>query len=769
MSILTKISSYFKKTPDSKPMNKWKKRAIIMGGIFLFLYLLVEHNFLGLIGAVPGLAELKNPPMSVASEVYTEDGKLLCRFYKENRLQTDWEEIPDIFKKGLVTVEDIRFFEHSGIDWQANFSIFWYMIKGDRRGASTITQQLAKNLFDMRKSKNQGLLAKLPGFRMFLIKLREWITAVKLENVYSKEEILHLYINTVDYGGNHFGLKTAARAFFDKSPDSLSVEECAVLIGVLKAPTTYNPILHPDACQKRRNVVLQLMMEHNLISSEYFERVKLEPVIAKAHIEDIEIGSAVYFRLAVEKYLNDWCVANGYDLYSDGLKIYTTLDSKLQVHAEEAVKEHLSKLQKTFFRHWGSENPWMDSKKVEIPNFLEDAIKITPAYKALRAKFKNQPDSIEFHLHQPKRMKVFTWNGDRDTTFSSYDSLKYYKMILQAGFITMDPHTGYVKTWVGSNDYRYFRYDHINQSKRQPGSTFKPFVYCTALEKGMHPCDTRVDKYFVHHYVEEGEEKTWNPRNADRVYTDDVMTLRFAMGRSINSIAAQLTIELTPDTVVKYAHKLGIESDLKPVPSVGLGSNVVSLYEMISSYTAFMNEGKRNTPILVKEIRDKNNETIATFEPLQEQVISPETAWFMTYMLRGTLEEPKGTSQALFQHGDVFYRNHLGGKTGTSSNHADGWYMGVTKDLIGGVWVGADDQTIHFRTSALGEGMKTALPVWGYFLQRVYADKESGIVKSYFNKPPKGLDEPYCPTILRVIPDSSAVDSNVVVEDIVIP
>ena len=717
---------------------KWWHTFLFL--ILLFcslLYSIYRFNLLGLLGTIPDNPELKMLKIPVISEVYTEDSVLICEFYKEKRKFTLWGEIPPVFLKGLISVEDIRFYEHEGVDWQSNFSILWYFIKGNKRGGSTITQQLVKNVFDSRNPENFGILHVIPGLKLLAIKFTEWNIATRLEKIYTKDEILHLYINAVDFGGNHFGLKTAAEYFYNKSPSELTVDECAVLIGVLKAPTTYHPILHPKACKERRNTVLQILKNHNIINEAEFTSYSKLEVTTNPTKEQVTDYKDIYLKLALEKEANIWCRKNNYNLYTDGLIIYTTIHSKIQNHAKSAVKEHMTNIQRKFFKHWEGELPWINSKKEVIGNFLEEEIRKTNRYKSLKRKYGNDTSTIRKILNQPKKIKVFTWSGIKDTVLSSYDSLKYYKMFLQAGFISIDPSTGYVKSWIGSNDYRYFKYDHINQSKRQPGSTFKPFVYATAIENGLTPCDTLVDKMIIYRYEEDGEKKIWIPKNADRVYTNDTLTLRFAMGRSINSIAAQLSIKYTADSVMEMAKRLGIKSELKPVPSAGLGSNEVNLAELTSSYTAFMNKGKRNSPILIYTIHDKNKNKIHTSLPLNKKVLSEETAWIMSYMLRGTLEEPNGTSQALFQNGTITHKNHIGGKTGTSSNYADGWYVGVTKNLIAGVWVGADDQSIHFRTSTLGEGMKTALPIFGKFMQKVYADSTTGITKSYFAPPLK--------------------------------
>ena len=465
--------------------NKWKLVGISIISLFIFLFLIYKFNFLRLLGTVPSKKELKNITIPLTTQVFTEDSILLCEFFNQNRLYTRYEEIPEVLKKGLIAVEDIRFYEHEGIDWQSNFAIIWYLIKGEKRGGSTITQQLVKNLFKSRDANTQGLLFYIPGLKLLAIKLKEWSIASKLEVIYTKEELLHLYLNIVDFGGNHFGLKTAAKYFFNKNPDELSTLECATLIGTLKASTTYHPKLHPNKCKSRRNTVLQLFKNEGIINDNQYDSLINIDVETTEDISHIIDPKKAYIKVAIEKELNLWCKENKYNLYKDGLKIYTTINSTIQKHAEDAVRDHMVNIQRKFFKHWEGEEPWRNSKKEIIPDFLINAMTRTPVFKSLKKKFPNNPEAIEKALNQPKKMKIFTWDGLKDTVLSSYDSLKYYKMILQAGFLSMSPSTGAIKSWVGSNDYRFFKYDHINQSKRQPGSTFKPFIYCTAIENGI--------------------------------------------------------------------------------------------------------------------------------------------------------------------------------------------------------------------------------------------------------------------------------------------
>ncbi|MBK0404125.1 penicillin-binding protein [Adhaeribacter sp. BT258] len=724
----------------------WRFFAFGLIGFLVYLFL-VDINFLFLFGASPSLEKLENPRTELASELYTEDGKLIGKYFRENRSPVKYEKISPMLIKALIATEDVRFYNHSGIDPEAMLSVIAAVAKGENRGGSTITQQLAKNLYKIRTEKSKGVLGYIPGISTLINKTKEWITAVKLEQNYSKQEILTMYLNTVDFGSNSFGIKVAAKTFFGTSPDSLKTEEAAVLVGLLKAPTSYSPRFNPENSLRRRNVVLAQMAKYRVIAPEMADSLSALPIVLRYKVENHYDGPATYFRGAVSEYVKKWCAENGYDLYRDGLKIYTTIDSRLQTLAEQAVEKRMRDLQKKFKRHWGDKNPWVDDKDQEIPGFLEASMKRTEYYKALKNKHGNNQAAINAELHKPRQMKVFTWDNDsleKTVTMSPMDSLAYYKRILRAGMVTMDPHSGQIKAWVGGINFKYFKYDHVKQAKRQPGSTFKPFVYVTAIDKGYAPCDRMRDQRLTINYVENGEAKSWSPHNADYHFSGANITLRHAMGKSINSITAQLTEKVGWQTVAEYAHKLGIKSPLQAVPSIGLGSSDVSLFELVGAYGTFMNNGFRTEPMYVTRIEDRNGNVIHTFMPKQKKVLSSETAWLMTYMLKGGMEEQGGTSQALWEY-DLGWRkgNEVGGKTGTTSNHSDGWYVGVTKDLITGVWVGGDDRSIHFRTSAMGEGSKTALPVFGIFMENVYKNPDLGYKFGRFPKPTVKIRKKY--------------------------
>lgn len=733
--------------------------------IVAIYFLLIELNFLWLFGYSPSIIELKNPSYTVASEVYANDGSLLGRYYRENRSPIKYEEIPQNLIDALIATEDVRYYQHHGIDFQSLVSSVYSTATGDKRGASTITQQLAKNLFRTRSKSSQGLIRYLPGISTIVYKTKEWLTALKLEMLYTKREILEMYLNTVSFGNNTFGIKVASKKYFSKDPEQLKDEEAALLVGMLKATSTFNPINYPEKATDRRNVVLSQMLKSGFITKKEYNRLLKKPLKLNISEDDGDLSKDSYIRTAVANYLKEWCEDNDVDLYADGLKIYTSIDPIIQKHAEEAVEEWMKTLQKRFQNQWQNDLPWRDENGQEIPNFLETLAKRLPIYKRLSKKYDGNTDSIDAVLNKKHRMKVFTWKGEKDTTFSTYDSLAYYAKILQAGLMSYDPVTGLVKAYVGGINHEYFKYDHVTQAKRQAGSTFKPFVYLTAIDNGYSPCDKFVDKAITITYEEDGETKTWSPKNSDWVFTGKEMSLRWAMGKSCNSVTAQLTEAVGWENVVKYAQKLGIESPLKAVPSVGLGSNDVTVYEMVRAYGTFLNKGLKTEPLLVTKITDHEGKVIKEFKVEQEQVISEETAWLMLYMLKGGMEEPGGTSQALWEYDLWTKGNEIGGKTGTTSNHSDGWYMGISKDLVTGVWVGADERSVHFKTSDYGEGSKTALPIYGKFMEKLYKDPKSKITLGKLPKAWVKIEKDYyCPTPRQPKTDTAVVDSTMVVD-----
>lgn len=704
---------------------------------FCFYLLMVDFNFLWLFGKTPGLSAVRNPNQPVASVLYSADGKVLSKYFRENRTPVKYNEISPILIKALICTEDERFYSHFGIDLKGLFAAAKDMAHGDARGASTITQQLVKNLFKVRSQYSTGLLGKIPGLRMIIMKSKEWILAVKIEMFYSKSEILTMYFNTVDFGNNTYGIKTACKTYFGTTPALIRPEQAATLVGLLKATTTYNPRTNPRNSIKRRNVVLENMYTHHIITKAEFNSLKQIPIQLRYEVETNYGGEALYFRDAVAAYLEPWLKENGLDIYADGLKIYTTLDTRLQQYAEEAVNKQMRVIQRNFNNHWGTNAPWRDKTGTEIPNFIEDLAKRTDTYKKLVRQFPNRPDSVDYYMNKPHRLKVFDYDaGTRDTTISSMDSIRYMERFMHSSFVAMEPQSGEVKAWVGDISFNSWKYDKVT-SKRQPGSTFKLFVYTEAMNQGLSPCDEREDKYIALDVMDHGEMVKWIPRNANGNFTGRMYSLKAAFAQSINTIAVQVAQEVGIHNIAVTAKKMGIKTPLEETPALSLGASDVSLLELVNAYSTVINEGMAHSPVLVTRIEDKDGHVIYQHKPDQVQAIPYESAFLMTEMLKGGLTERGGTTQALWSFDLFNYNTEFGGKTGTSSNHSDAWFVGVTPKLIAGAWVGGEHRSIHFRTGALGQGSRTALPIYGYFMEKVVKDPAFKKYQAKFPTKPK--------------------------------
>jgi penicillin-binding protein 1A len=693
----------------------------------------VSIDLFGLFGGMPMTENLMNPKSELASEVYTEDNVLLGKYYRQNRSPVSFNEISPDLIKALYATEDIRFENHSGIDFTGTMAIFWYVIKGDRRGSSTLTQQLAKNLFSTRSEAYEGTLSKGP-IRTLLVKTKEWITAVKLERAYTKKEILTMYLNTVDFGSNAFGIKTAAKTYFSTTPDKLNMVQSATLVGLLKAPSRYSPIYNPKNSLNRRNTVIEQIEKYGFISRATADSLKQSPLdMSRYKVESHNEGMATYFREELKKDLLKFCRERELDLYQDGLKIYTTINSRMQRYAEQALDSHMRILQKQFFNYWKGRNPWVDENGKEIPGFIEQAARKTLAYKNFLEQYNGNKDSAMLAMNNKYRMSLFSWKGDVDTVMSLMDSIRYTKHFLRAGLMSMDPNTGHIKAWVGGINFRHFKYDHVRQGKRQPGSAFKPIVYTAAIDNGYSPCYEMVDSPVTFYNPETNT--YWTPKNSDGKYSGERMTLRKAMAQSINTVAAGLMKKLTPPTVVEYARKLGIESPLDPVPALCLGASDVSVFELVGAYATFVNNGTYTKPFYISKIMDKNGVLLKEFYPEKREALNEETAYQMVHMLKGATTERNGTALGLYRLGKTLQNNEVGGKTGTTSNYSDGWFIGITKDLVTGIWVGGEDRSIHFRSFNLGQGSRMAMPIWSYYMDKVYADSWTGVTKGPFKRP----------------------------------
>jgi len=729
----------------------WRKLIIGLLSfiIFFFLFLLaIDNNFLWLFGKSPSMAAISNPIVNEASFLYSADNKLLGKYFNENRSPVKYEEISPILIETLINTEDERFYLHKGIDIVGLTSAFVDMLHGDARGASTITQQLVKNMFRVRTEYSTGLCGKIPGLRLFIMKMKEWISATKIEMKFNKQEILTMYFNTVDFGSNAYGIKTAAKTYFNTTPDKLNHEQSAVLVGLLKATTTYNPRLNPKNSLARRNVVLGNMLRHNAITKNEYDSLTQIPIRLNYSVENNYDGQALYFRQAVANYLREWCEENGYDLYSDGLKIYTTIDTRLQKYAEEAAIKQMEQLQEKFDEHWRGQEPWRDEHGHVMPNFIEDLAKKSIYYRILDDKYNGQKDSIKFYMNEPHKLKVFTYNGMKDTMMSTMDSIRYTERFLHCGFVVMEPQTSQVKAWVGDLDFSAWKYDKVTAG-RQPGSTFKLFVYTEAMNQGLTPFTRRTDSYFsVPIERIKGKKEYWTPHNANGYCTGANMTLRRAFAQSVNTIAAKLGTEIGIENVIKTAHDLGIKSQLDTVPSLSLGSSDVNLLELVNSYCTIVDDGKYLAPVLVTKILDRNGKIIFRAEEEPIQVVPYRSAWMMQQLLLAGMREYGGTSQALWRFNIHNYNTNFGGKTGTSSNHSDAWYIGTTRNLVGGAWVGGEYRCIHFRTGELGQGSRTALPIFGYFMEKVLKDPDFKQYQGMFPKDPledigEIIEEPY--------------------------
>ena len=768
---------WYKSLYQGRPWYVKTGMALLSGLIALIIYLgAVDLNFLWLFGKSPGFAQIKNPNTSSASEIYSADGKLIGKYFNENRTPVKYEEVNPQFWKALIDTEDERFYRHIGIDFQGLFGAAKDALVGnDARGASTITQQLAKNMFRVRTQYSTGLLGKIPGIKILIMKSKEWIIALKLEMLYEKNDILTMYANTVDFGSNSYGIKTASKTYFNTTPANLTTEQGAVLVGMLKATTHYNPIANPKNSLKRRNVVLQNMVTKGDLSKKQYDSLSVIPIKLSYSVESNYDGQALYFREAVANYLKDWCEENGYDLYSSGLKIYTTIDTRMQKYAEEAARKQMKQIQRNFNNHWGKNDPWIDENGKVIPGFIEQIAQRQPVYKYLATKYQNNPDSITYYLNKPHKVKLFDYDeGTIEKEMSTMDSIRYMVRFMHCSMVAMEPQTGAVKAWVGDINFNSWKYDKVT-AMRQPGSTFKLFVYTEAMNQGLTPCDKRRDEYISMKVYDKKkkEEVTWTPGNANGRFSGDSIPLKSAFARSINSIAVRLGQEMGIKRIIDTAEKMGIKSPLEDEPSLALGSCDVNLLEMANAYSTIADDGKHHEPILVTHIVDRDGRQVYIAPNKTEQVIPYKSAFLVQQLLLGGLREPGGTSQSLWGYVGKHNDTEWGGKTGTSNNHSDAWFMCISPKLVVGAWVGGEYRSIHFRTGALGQGSRTALPICGYFLQAVLDDPNFKQYHGKFGKPKDkdiSSDMYNCPSYYQQARvDTTATDSlNSISEEIIL-
>lgn len=728
--------------------------AFISCIIAFFIYLgAVDLNLFWLFGKSPGyFSGIMDPQTSQASEIYSADNKLIGKFFNENRTPVKYEEVNPAFFNALVATEDERYYSRPrgmAIDIMGILSAAKdAILRHEGRGASTITQQLAKNMFRVRSQYSTGLLGKIPGLKILIVKSKEWIIATKLETVFNKKEIITMYANTVDFGSNAYGIKTAAKTYFDTTPKDLTTQDAAVLVGMLKATTLYNPKTNPKNSLSRRNTVLDNMRRQGSLTSQECDSLKKIPIVLKFKIEENYDGQAMYFRQAIADYLRPWCEENGYDLYSSGLKIYTTIDTKMQQYAEDAARKQMKQVQQNFNNHWDiyrtqntnwlRQEPWRDETGKPIPMFIDQIAQRLPFYKALQERFPDNPDSIKYYYKEWKHpVKLFDYDkGTITKEMTSEDSIKYMVTFMHCAMVAMEPQTGAVKAWVGDIDFKTWKYDKVT-AERQPGSTFKLFVYTEAMNQGLTPCDKRRDEYISMQVYDKKKKEmtTWTPGNANGSFSGDSMPLKSAFAKSINSVAVRLGQEMGIKRIITTAQAMGIKSTLEDAPSLALGSSDVTLLEMTNAYCTIANNGMHHEPVLVTRIVDKDGREVYSDRVQAEQVIPYKSAFLMQQLLQGGMKEPGGTSQSLWGYVGQFRDTEFGGKTGTSNNHSDAWFMCVSPNLVAGAWVGGEYRSIHFRTGALGQGSRTALPITGYFMQSVLSDPEFKRYHGKFKKP----------------------------------
>ncbi len=716
----------------------WK----IFGGFVLGIVLFFLLASWGVFGTMPTFEDLENPDSNLATEILSADGVTIGKFYNENRTMIRFSDLPKHLVDALVATEDERFYEHSGIDGRGTLRAI--VTFGRNGGASTITQQLAKNLF-------HGSEGSRNIFLRVIQKAKEWIIATKLERQYTKNEIIAHYLNTVDFVSNAYGIRSAAKVYFNKEPRNLTVEESAVLVGMLQAPSKFNPRFHPERAMKRRNIVLGQMVKNNFLAPAAMDNLDKKPIVLNFQPESHKEGIATYFREYLREFMKKWVKENpkadgkSYDIYKDGLRIYTTIDSRMQMYAEEAVTSHLSNLQEEFrIDQKNNKNaPFVKLNQDETDKLLMQAMKNSERWRTMKADDIPEDDILK-SFDVKTKMTVFTWKGEKDTIMTPMDSIRYFKGFLQSGVMAMEPRTGQIKAWVGGINYKYFQYDHVGQGARQVGSTFKPFVYATAIERlNMSPCDSIIDSPFTipagrHHVT-----ATWTPSNSDNNYRG-MVTLKKALALSINTVSAKLIDKVGPEAVVELTHKLGVSSEIPAQPSIALGAVDITVQDMVAAYSTFANEGVYMKPQFISRIEDKNG--VVIYEPIPEShdVLNKDIAFAVIKLLEGVTEIGSGARLRSQGGGNGYnrmtgypyvFRNPIAGKTGTTQNQSDGWFIGMVPNLATGVWVGAEDRSARFRSITYGQGATAALPIWAIFMRKCYENKELNISTTDFERP----------------------------------
>ncbi len=761
------------------PFIKWFWILFLTGVLSVLLVFLLASW--GAFGEMPTFERLENPKTNLATEIISSDGATLGKFYlDDNRTPVDYKDLPQNLVDALVATEDARYYEHSGIDGIGFLRAVVFL--GQRGGASTISQQLARQLFVGVRSKNL--------FQAVTQKIKEWVIATRLERSYTKQEIIAMYMNIYDFGYNADGIRSASRIYFGKEPTNLKIEESAVLVGMLKNSSLYNPIRREKLVLDRRNTVLSQMEKYDFISEQQKDSLQKTKMDINFSPESHREGLATYFRMYLQRYLNDWIKENPkpvteegdrdtWNIYLDGLKVYTTIDSRMQKNAEDAVGAHMKRLQAEFFHQNTPERnpttPFTDLERGEINRILERAMKNSDRWRKMKAEDKSE-EEIRASFKVMTEMTVFDWNSDtqeKDTIMTPLDSIRYYKTFLRSAMMSMEPQTGHVKAWVGGLNYKHFQYDNVIQGARQAGSTFKPFVYAAAIDQlRMSPCDQLPDSQYCIEAGKHGNPEPWCPKNSDGRYSGNMFTLKHALANSVNTVTAQLIDMVGPKPVVSIVKNLGLTGEILEVPSIALGTPDFNVYEMVGAYGAFANQGVYVKPVMVTRIEDKNGTVLYEYVPETKDVLSKEVSYAMINLLEGVTEGGSGTrlrhSSAKDQ--DVYkevitgypygFTNPIAGKTGTTQNQSDGWFMGMVPNLVTGVWVGGEDRATHFKTIAYGQGASMALPIWALYMQKNYEDPDLGVSKEEFIAPENMSINLDCSTLVKVVEEVNDLDND---------
>lgn len=734
--------------------NKKYVKAMWIGYLSILFCIVIFFIMLsfGWLGFMPTFEELENPKANIATEVYADNGELLGYIGLQNRSIVNYKDISPNMINALIATEDVRFREHSGIDARSLFRVLTKTVLGGHKssgGGSTLTQQLAKNLFPREKKSFFGTI---------YAKLKEWVVAVKLERNYSKDEILSMYLNTVDYGSNAFGIKTAAHTFFSKQPSELEVEEAAVLVGLLKAPTTYNPVRNPENSVNRRNTVLTQMEKYDYLSSEEAEAKKAMPIKLKYNPQTHDEGIATYFREMLRNYMKEWCKthykSNGdqYDVHKDGLKIYTTINYQMQKNAEEAVKEHFKYLQNEFFKHTKGykDAPFTGISRADIDKYYMQAMKNSDRYRQLKEEGLNDKE-IRANFDEKNKMRVFTWNGDKDTVMTPWDSLRYYKHFLNTGMVSIEPQTGHIKVYVGGINYKHFKFDNAKLGRRQVGSTFKPFVYASAMKDSeLSPCFEISNTPVTFEDYD-----NWTPKNSNKAREGEMVSLKWALANSVNFVSAALMKDYTtPQSVINLAKQMGITTPMPAVPSICLGTADLSVMEMAAAMATFANKGVHKEPIFITKICDNKGMVLEVFNTKSNSALDEETAYLVLELMKGVVDSGTG-ARLRYKYG---LKSTIAGKTGTTDNNSDGWFIGINPKLATAVWVGGELRSIHFRSTAFGQGASMALPIYGLFMQRCEKNPKLDFYRGDFDRPPSLEIDIDCSNYVQEIQEGTVSD-----------